>query len=239
MTNNQNRVTDPKIIPLTAVRKTIAERLTKSHMAAPHVTLMREIDVTALRKSRERLFERSREVRISYTDMLVKACAETLRAYPLMNSSLEGDKIRIIEQINIGIAVAIQSGLIVPVVRNADRKSLTEIAMELRNLVTKAGKGDLTVSQVTGGTFTITNLGMYGVDNFTPIINPPETAILGVGRIIEKPMVINGKIKARSVMALSLTFDHRVVDGAVAAQFLAELAKILEKGDESECLAAP
>lgn len=235
MTNLTNeKAVQPKSIHLTSIRKTTAERLVKSHMAAPHVTIMMEVDVTDLSRFRDRLLEQVRDVRISYTDILVKACVGALKAYPIVNSRFESDQIRFIEQINVGVAVAIEPGLIVPVIRNAGEKSLIEISKELGNLVSKACKGHLTLDEVTGGTFTITNLGMFRVDAFTPIINPPESAILGVGRIVEKPLVIDGKIEVRSTMVLSLTFDHRVMDGAVAAQFLGKLTQILEKPEDTD-----
>jgi pyruvate dehydrogenase E2 component (dihydrolipoamide acetyltransferase) len=239
MTNPQKvKETQPTSIPFAGIRKIIAERLTKSHLSAPHVTLMREIDATSLRKLREKLVGEIKSTRISYTDILVRATTEALKAYRIVNSRLERDQIRLLDQINIGIAVAQESGLIVPVIRNLERKSLVEVSTELASLVAKASKGALTLNEVTGGTFTITNLGMFGVDAFTPIINPPESAVLGVGRIIEKPMVVEGRIEARSVMTLSLTFDHRVLDGAVAAQFLRRLAQILEKPEETTFFAA-
>jgi len=220
-------------IPLAGVRKIIAERLTKSHLSAPHVTLMREIDATAMRGLREKLLVEVKSTRISYTDILVKATTEALKAYRILNSRLEGDRIRLLNEINIGVAVAHESGLIVPVIRNVERKSLVEISTELTSLVAKANKGDLTLNEVTGGTFTLTNLGMFGVDAFTPLINPPESAVLGVGRIVEKPLSFEGRIEMRAFVTLSLTFDHRVMDGAIAAQFLGKLTEILERPDQT------
>lgn len=221
-------------IPFTGIRKTIAERLVKSHIATPHVTIIREVDASELRRTRERFLEQTEDPPIAYTDIIVKACVETLKKYPIMNSRIEDDKIRLLERINIGVAVALETGLIVPVIRNAEQKSLIEISAELRKLVSKARKGELTLDEVTGGTFTITNLGMFGVDAFTPIINPPESAILGIGRIVDKPLVVNGKVEVGTVVTLSLTFDHRVTDGAVAAQFLGRLTQILEKPSETD-----
>jgi pyruvate dehydrogenase E2 component (dihydrolipoamide acetyltransferase) len=239
MTSPQDvKAAQPTSIAFLGIRKIIAERLTKSHLTAPHVTLMREIDVTFMKRLRERLLTEVKSTRISYTDILVKATTEALKVYRIVNSRLEGDQIKLLDQINIGVAVAQESGLIVPVIRNLERKSLTEISTELVSLVAKANKGALTLNEVTGGTFTITNLGMFGIDAFTPIINPPESAILGAGRILEKPTVIEGRIEARSVMTLSLTFDHRVLDGAVAAQFLGRLAQILEKPEETNFFTA-
>jgi pyruvate dehydrogenase E2 component (dihydrolipoamide acetyltransferase) len=148
----------------------------------------------------------------------------------MLNATLNGEQIKVFEDVNVGIAVASEKGLVVPVIRNADGKSLTEIASVLLTLVEKARQGQLAKDDVSGGTFTITNLGMYGVDVFIPIINPPETAILGVGRVVEKPVVINGQVTVRPVMQLSLAYDHRIVDGAPAAQFLQAVKKILETG---------
>lgn len=220
-------------VPLTGIRKIISERLVKSHLAAPHVTLTREIDASALKIFREKLLKQVEGIRISYTHLLVKACVEALREYPIVNSRLEGDQIKLLEQMNIGVAVATEAGLLVPVIRNADKMSLIEIAAESDKLISKANKGILTLSELTGGTFTVTNLGMFGIDAFTPIINPPESAILGVGRLIEKPIAVEGRIEVRPTMVLSLTFDHRVMDGALAAQFLRKLVQVLEKPDET------
>jgi pyruvate dehydrogenase E2 component (dihydrolipoamide acetyltransferase) len=160
----------------------------------------------------------------------VKATAQALREHLIMNSTLEGEQIKIFEDINVGVAVATEKGLVVPVIHNADRMSLSDIASALKLLVEKAREGKLTKEDLTGGTFTITNLGMYGVDVFIPIINPPETAILGVGRVSEKPVVVNNEITTKPTMQLSLSFDHRVVDGAPAAQFLQRVKQILESG---------
>ncbi len=221
-------------IPYSGVRKIIGERLTKSHLSAPHVTLMRETDATALKRLREELLGEVKETPISYTGILVKAVTEALKEYPIVNSRLEGDQIRLLDQINIGVAMAQEFGLIVPVIRNLEGKSLIQTSTELASLISKTGKGTLTLNEVTGGTFTLTNLGMFGVDAFTPIINPPETAVLGVGRIVEKPAVIEDRIEPRLMMTLSLTFDHRILDGATAARFLGRLAQILEKPEETD-----
>ncbi|MEM2917397.1 MAG: dihydrolipoamide acetyltransferase family protein [Candidatus Bathyarchaeia archaeon] len=211
-----------EIIPLTGIRKTVAERVSLSFRTAPHSTITMEVDMTEASKLREK-------TQFSYTEILVKAVAEALKKHPMINSTLEEDKIKVFEDINIGIAVATEKGLVVPVVRNADKKSLPEIASEIKELVEKAREGKLTKEDVSGGTFTITNLGMFGVDVFTPIISPSETAILGVGRIIEKPVVVGGEIKIKPMMTLSLSYDHRVIDGAPAAQFLKTIKETLEK----------
>jgi len=166
---------------------------------------------------------------VSFNDILVKAVTKALRKYPELNSTLEEDQIKIFEDVHMGVAVSLEKGLIVPVIRNTDKKSIVEIALAARKLFEKARKDALSLHEVTGGTFTITNLGMYGVEISTPIINPPQSAILGVGKITEKPVVVDRQITIRSIMPLSLSFDHRVVDGALAAQFLQELKQILEK----------
>jgi len=214
-----------EVIPLTGIRKTTAERLSLSARTAPHSTITMEVDMT----NAGRLHK---ETQASYTDMLVKAVAQALREHPIMNSTLEGGQIKVFEDINVGVAVATEKGLVVPVIHNADRGSLKDIASALILLVEKAREGKLTREDLTGGTFTITNLGMYGVDVFIPIINPPETAIMGVGRVTEKPLVVNGQVVTKPVVQLSLSFDHRIVDGAPAAQFLQRVKQILESGLE-------
>ncbi|MDH5691325.1 MAG: 2-oxo acid dehydrogenase subunit E2, partial [Candidatus Bathyarchaeota archaeon] len=208
--------TMPKVretIPLSGIRKTTAERVSLSARTAPHSTITMEVDVTNAFKLRE-------EMQFSYTDILVKAIAEALREHPLINSTLEGDQIKIFEDVNVGVAVATENGLVVPVIHKADKKSLTEIASIMKELVGKARQGKLSREELTGGTFTVTNLGMYGVDVFIPIINPPEAAILGAGKVTEKPVIVNKEVKPKPVMQLSLSFDYRIVDGAPAAQFL-------------------
>jgi len=210
-----------EVIPLTGIRKTAAERVSLSAQTAPQSTITMEVDMSNAAKLRER-------VGVSYTDMLVKAVAKALTEHPIINSTLEREQIKIFADVNIGVAVAAKTGLIVPVIRDANGKSLTEISSTLKELVEKAKQGKLAKEDLTGGTFTITNLGMYGVDVFTPIINPPETAILGVGRVAEKPIVVDGQMVVRPVMQLSLTFDHRVVDGAPAAEFLQKVKQKLE-----------
>jgi pyruvate dehydrogenase E2 component (dihydrolipoamide acetyltransferase) len=212
-----------EIIPMVGVRKTTAERLSLSARTAPHSTVVMEVDMSNAARIRN-------ETRLSYTEMLVKAVASALREHRIMNASLDGEQIKVFEDVNVGVAVAAEKGLIVPVIRNADEKSLTEISSVLQTLVEKAHGGELTKDDVSGGTFTITNLGMFGVDVFIPIINPPETAILGVGRVVEKPVAVDGQLKVRPMMQLSLAYDHRIVDGAPAAQFLQTVKKIMEAG---------
>ncbi|MGQ9565199.1 MAG: dihydrolipoamide acetyltransferase family protein [Candidatus Bathyarchaeales archaeon] len=216
-----------EVIPLTGIKKTTAERVSRSMKTAPHSVVVMEVDMANVAKMKE-------EKQFSYTELLVKAVALALRKHRFLNSTLtEDEKIRVYENINVGVAVATEQGLIVPVVHNADQKAVAEIASELKELAVKAREGKLAKEDVTGGTFTITNLGMYGVDLFTPIINPPEAAILGVGRIANKPIVEGKEITIKPIMTLSLSYDHRIVDGAPAAQFLQEIKKILETADIS------
>lgn len=210
-----------EVVPLVGIRKTTAERLSLSARTAPHSTITMEVDMSRSVKLRE-------EVAVSYTDILVKAVALALKENPLLNATLENEQIKVFADVNVGVAVATDRGLLVPVVHNADGKTLSEIAGVTKDLVEKAKQNKLTKDDLTGGTFTITNLGMYGVDVFIPIINPPETAILGVGRIAEKPVIVNNEIKPKPLMQLSLSYDHRIVDGAPAAQFLQKVKQILE-----------
>jgi len=210
-----------EIIPMVGIRKTTAERLSLSARTAPHSTVVMEVDMSNAAKIHK-------ETQLSYTEMLVKAVATALGEHRIMNATLGDEQIKIFEDINVGVAVAAENGLVVPVIRNADSKSLNKIASILRELVEKARQGKLTRADMAGGTFTITNLGMYNVDLFIPIINPPETAILGVGRVIEKPVAVNGQVTVKPTMQLSLAYDHRIVDGAPAAKFLQTVKQIIE-----------
>lgn len=210
-----------EIIPLTGIRKTAAERVTLSAKTAPHSTITMEVDMTNATRLRE-------EKQVGYNEILVKAVAKALAENRIVNSTLSEEQIRIFEDINIGVAVATEKGLVVPVIHNANKKSLKEIASTLNDLVEKARTGKLSKEELTGGTFTITNLGMFGVEIFTPIINPPETAILGVGKVTEKPVIVNKEIAVKPMMYLSLSYDHRVIDGAPAAQFLQKVKQYLE-----------
>ena len=214
----------PKVreaVPLTGIRRTTAERLTLSARTAPHSTIVMEVDMINAARFRQ-------ETQFSYTEMLIKAVAKALLDHRLLNATLEDNQIKVFEDVNVGVAVTTESGLVVPVVRNADKKSLGEISSVLKELVEKARQGKLTREDVTAGTFTITNLGMYDVDVFFPIINPPETAILGVGRVVEKPVAVNGQLAIKPLMQLSLTYDHRIVDGTPAAKFLQTVKQVLE-----------
>ncbi len=225
-----------RTIPFSGVRATIARNMTESLQTMAQVTITTEADVTALVELYERV---KRTADISLTSAIVTTVASALRAHPGLNATLAGTGIQLLAEINIGVGVALERGLIVPVIREADRRSLVEIDRELKRLAEAARSGTLTPDEVAGGTFTITNLGMFGVDAFTPIINPPQVAILGIGRVVEKPAVYQGDIVKRSLMVLSLTFDHRIVDGAPAAAFLQTLREDLEQPTMAEAAEAP
>lgn len=228
------RTVEPaKVIPLAGMRKVIADRLAYSARTALQVPLTIEVDMTeAVKFLQELRIETAKNIRVSYTDILVKAAAKALKEHPNVNSMIENEEIKILQDINIGVAVALEDGLIVPVVRNADRKTITEISATIKELVEKSRQGKLLTKEASGGTFTISNLGMFGIDLFAPIINPPESAILGVGRVAEKPVVRGDQITVRSMMTLTLVFDHRIMDGAVAARFLQTLKNTLENPRE-------
>ncbi len=211
-------------VPFGGIRKMIARRMTESLHTMAQATLTVEVDVTDMLKLRH---QTDTHPSPTHTDIVIKAVACALTVHPQLNAVLLGNEIELLEDIHIGIAVQITDGVLVPVIRNANQRTATEITQESRRLIKAAHAGELTVDAVTGSTFTVTDLGVYGVDFFAPIINPPEAAILGVGRIVEKPVVYHGKIAVRSQMMLCLTFDHRVVDGAPAAAFLGSLSELL------------
>jgi pyruvate dehydrogenase E2 component (dihydrolipoamide acetyltransferase) len=217
----------PRSIPFLGMRQAIAEQMVSSLQSMAQLTITAKVDVTELKSTREALAARW-ERKISYTDLLVKAVAVALGEHPLLGARLEGDEIVMPQEVSVGVAVALEDGLIVPVVRNADRLTVPEIGDAIRDLAERARTNALNVDEVTGATFTITNLGMFGVDAFTPIINPPEVAILGVGRIFEELALLDGQVVSRSRMVLSLTIDHRIVDGAPGAAFLQTLVQLLE-----------
>ena len=213
-------------VPMNGMRKAIANNMLNSHMTSPTVTFNLGIDMTELKRLREQL--KSDDVKVSYTDLLVKIVAKALTEFPLLNCSVDGNKIIYKHYVNMGVAVALDNGLVVPNVRDADKKTLSEISAEVKELAAKAREGRLPMDALSGGTFTITNLGMYGIESFSPIINQPEVAILGVNTMEDKVVVVNGEICVRPIMNLSLTADHRVVDGSVAAQFLQRIKKLME-----------
>jgi len=220
-----------RTIPLSGMRGTIMQRMAQSWAQVAHVTEVMEIDMTeavSLRRRRIAVWERDFGVRVSLNDLLTFAVSRTLREFPDLNARLEEQEITVLEDIHLGLAVATPEGLIVPVIRHADQRSFGEIAQQSAQLAAKAQARALTLDEVSGGTFTITNLGTYGIEIFTPIVNYPQCAILGVGRVAERPVVMPGRIEARSIMYLSLSFDHRIIDGAPAAMFLQKLKERLE-----------
>ena len=215
-------------VPVSQMRKVIARRLSESLFTAPHFYLTMSMDMDAAVAARTRLNENA-AVKISYNDMVVKATAIALRQHPKVNSSWLGDTIRYNHHIHIGVAVAVDEGLLVPVVRFADNKSLTTIGAEVKSFAQKAKDKKLQPSDWEGSTFTISNLGMFGIDQFTAIINPPDACILAVGGISQEPVVKNGQIVPGHVMKVTLSCDHRVVDGATGAAFLQTLKGLLEE----------
>ena len=214
-----------RVIPFTGMRQAIADHMVKSLHNMAQLTMMEEVDVTELVKLREQV---KVDFDVTYTDFLVRAVAGTLKRHPIMNATLIGDEIHQLESVHIGVAVALPDGLIVPVVRHADKMTVREIARDVRRLAGGARDDTLSVDEVTGGTFTITNLGNYGIDGFTPIINSPEAAILGVGRIAERVTIHDDQIARRKMTVLSLTIDHRLIDGAAGAEFMQSLKELLE-----------
>lgn len=218
-------------IPLAGMRKSVAENMYASLHNTAQLTTFTEVDATEMVRFRDLVreeYESDDTVRISYNDIIIMATARALKRFPIMNSNLVGDEILLFDTVNMGVAVAIPEGLIVPVLKNADKMSLLEIASGARDLARKAREGSLTMDEVTGGTFTISNTSMFPVDGATPILKPPETGILGISRLKEKPVVYKGQIAIRTMMVLSLTFDHRVVDGAPAAEFVGTVARYIE-----------
>jgi len=214
-------------VALSQMRKTIARRLSESKFSAPHFYLTIPIRMDNAAAFRQQLNEQS-EVKISFNDLIVKACAVALRKHPKVNASFLGDRIRFHEDVNIGVAVAIDEGLIVPVIRHADRKGLAAIATETKELAGKAKNKGLQPHEFSGNTFSISNLGMYGIEEFTAIINPPDVCILAVGAIQKQAVVEGDQLMIGSVMRVTLSCDHRAVDGAVGSAFLQTLQSLLE-----------
>ena len=215
-----------EVKPMSGMRRAIAKNMQNSHMTSPTVTFNLGIDMTEMKHYREQL--KAKEIKVSYTDLLVKFVAKALTEFPLLNCSVQDNKIIYKHYVNMGVAVALDNGLVVPNIIDADKKSLTEISAEVKEMAKLAREGKLPPEKLSGGTFTITNLGMYGIESFSPIINQPEVAILGVNTMEDKVVVRNGEICIRPIMNLSLTADHRVVDGSVAAQFLQRVKSLME-----------
>jgi pyruvate dehydrogenase E2 component (dihydrolipoamide acetyltransferase) len=216
------------VFPLTPIRKTIASRMLESRQTTAPVTLTSSVDATNLVNLRTQFKTADSGATPSYTDFLVKLVAIALQKHPIMASRWTEAGIEQAERIDIGVAVDTEAGLLVPVIRDVPALGLRQVAARSRELIELAQRGELPGKEMLGGCFTITNLGAYGIDAFTPIINPPECAILGVGRIERKPVVDGERVIGREMVTLSLTFDHRIVDGAPAARFLQTLAKLIE-----------
>ena len=218
-------------IPFEGMRRAIADNMYASLQNTAQLTVFTEVDVTEMVRFRDLIqkeYKKDETVKVSFNDIIVLATSRALKRFPMMNAALVDDDILLNDAVHMGIAVSLPDGLIVPVLRDADKKGVLQIARETRELARKAREGTLTVDEVTGGTFTISNVSMLEVDGFTPILRPPETGILGVGRVKEKPIVRDGEITIGPMMFLSLTFDHRVLDGVPAMVFLETVARYLQ-----------
>ena len=223
----QSFTATPEDKPVSQMRKTIARRLSESKFSAPHFYLSITINMDKAISTRKSINEMA-DVKVSFNDMVIKAVAAALKLHPAINSSWLGDKIRYNREVNIGVAVAVEDGLLVPVIKNTDTKTLTQINAEVKYFASKAKDKKLQPDEMSGNTFTISNLGMFGIDEFTAIINPPDACILAVGGIKAVPVVKNGTIVPGNEMKLTLSCDHRVVDGATGAQFLNTIKGMLE-----------
>ena len=225
--------TETTEIPLTAMRRTIAKRLSQSMQTAPHFYVTSVIDTGKLADLRRQINEYAQNepnpVKVSFNDLIVKAVAIALVRMPQVNVSFAEDRLILKKQVHVGMAVALEQGLIVPVLRNADQLGVLAIAREARRLVELARTGKLRPEDFSGGTFTVSNLGMFDVDSFTAVINPPESAILAVGSITPTPVVVDGQVVVRDRMKVTLSSDHRAIDGATAARFLQEIRRLLEE----------
>ena len=220
-------------IPLTTMRRAIARRLSQSMQTAPHFYITSVIDTDKLATFRQQINEYAANdpaaVKVSYNDLIVKAVAKALVRIPQVNISFAEDRLLQKKQVHIGVAVAVEQGLIVPVLRNADQRGILDIARETQRLAESTREGKLRPEEFSGGTFTVSNLGMYDVDSFTAVINPPESAILAVGSITPTPVVVDGQVVVRNRMKVTLSSDHRAIDGATAARFLQEVKRLLEE----------
>jgi pyruvate dehydrogenase E2 component (dihydrolipoamide acetyltransferase) len=222
---------ESRLLPLSPMRRIVGERMTQSKQSAPHFYIGIDIDMTAVVGKRKKWKERGEGALPSINDFILGACARALKEFPTLNARLTQDGIEVLAQINIGMAVALNEGLVVPVIRDADRLSLSELAEQSRQLSEKAQNKKLLPLDSEGGTFTVSNLGMLGVDNFVAIINPPQCAILAVGRVAPRAVADEVGIAVRSMMTATLSADHRIVDGAIAARFLSDIKRRLENPD--------
>jgi pyruvate dehydrogenase E2 component (dihydrolipoamide acetyltransferase) len=229
-----DEVRGTRSVPITQVRRVIARRLSASASEIPHFYVTAVADAQELMDLRATLNAQLTEggrAKVSVNDLLIRACALALRAHPDVNVSYDGDASKVMlihDRINIGVAVAAESGLIVPVIRDADTKTVTQLGAEAKKLVALAAERKLTPEQTSGGTFSISNLGMFGVEHFTAIINPPEAAILAVGATTREPAIVGDTVQPRYRLRYTLSVDHRVVDGALAAKFLQTLTSLIE-----------
>ncbi len=224
---------EKNIVPLSPMRKAIAEVMSESKRTVPHYYLTVEVDMTEVVKWRNKSLpevEKKTGLRLSFNHLLILSVARALKMFPPLTSRWDDKGIAVSEEINLGIAVSLEEGLIVPVLRGVDKKGLEEIVSEMGSLMSGAREKKLKAEEYSGATFTISNLGMFGIESFLPIINRSQSAILGIGAILKKPAVIEDRLEVRHLMKLTLSVDHRVVDGAVAARFLQKLKEILEKG---------
>ncbi|XVQ08883.1 dihydrolipoamide acetyltransferase family protein [Spirillospora sp. CA-255316] len=219
---------DVERVPLNRFRKVAARRLTESKRNAPHFYLTREVDAEELLAFRATLNTALAPAKVSVNDLIVKACATALREHPAVNVSYTEEELLFHQRVNVGVAVAVDDGLLVPVIRDADRKSVSRIGAETRELAGKAREGRLTAQEMSGGTFSVSNLGMYGIASFAAVINPPEAAILAVGAVRDEPVVRDGQVVPGKRLSVTLSVDHRACDGATGAAFLAHLAELLE-----------
>jgi pyruvate dehydrogenase E2 component (dihydrolipoamide acetyltransferase) len=213
-------------IELTPMRRIVAERLSQSKREAPHFYITGQVDMTPAGELRRKL--KAEKKRVTFNDLVMKACADALAENPALNATWDNGRIQPKTSVSVGVAVALEGGLIVPVVKDADRMSLFELSEDVRDLVERARGMKLSPDEYGGGSITVSNLGMYGVDLFVPIINPGECAILGVGRIADQVVAVNGGIGIRKIMGITVSCDHRVVDGAVAATFFQSFKRRLE-----------
>lgn len=233
MSSAANGGREADVVPLSSIRRTIAERMQQSFQESPHIALTVDVDMTEIENSRKSFniqAEKLGQPRITITALMIKIVAWALDRNPYLNASFNGDSISLWKDVNIGVATAAPQGLVVPVLKAADRLGVSEINVRLGDLADKARENKLKLEDVQGGTFTISNLGMFGIRQFRAIINPPESAILAVGSIMRKPVVVDDqdRVEARPIVSLTLSADHRVVDGVVAARFLSDLVAGLE-----------
>lgn len=221
-----------EIIPLSSMRRTIARRMTESFQSAPHFHLSVEVDVKELSNVREKLMpsiEKILGVRLTYTDLLLKITAKALEGYPEINVTWAGDGIKQLSHINLGLAIVVQDGLIVPVIQQVNTKSLAEITGIRADFGQRAAQGKIRLDEMRGGSLTLTNLGMFGIDQFNAIINPPESSILAIGRIVDKPVAHHDQVVIRPRMNLTLSIDHRVLDGVSGSRFLQRIKELIEE----------